>query len=114
MSQRRAIPVFGVFLIVLLLVCWLVQSQREVVHNSFWDGSVAQVKLFLRHNWLDIGPRPPVDWGKVEKTPDGDFLVPCTFYTRVQGKPAILAALFTFDSRGQYIDVKSTTRARES
>jgi hypothetical protein len=110
MSQRRAVSVAAVFFIVCVSVGWFVNSRQEVVHNSLRDGSVRQVKVFLQHNWKDLGLRAPIEWGKVERTSDGNFLVPCTFRTMMRGESGTMEAVFTFDSRGQYVDVKTATR----
>jgi len=113
MLRRKMATAALVLLITVTSVYWLVESRREVVHNSLWDGSVWQVKLFLQHNWKDIGPRPPIEWGKVEKTPDGDFVVPCKLNTKVDGKSGIIEAVFKFNSDGQYVDVKTVNKPRE-
>jgi hypothetical protein len=114
MSKRRMVPAALVLFIAFISVCWFVESKQEVVHNSLRDGSVRQVKLFLQHNWRDVGPRPPIEWGKVEKTPDGSFLVPCTLRTTAHGKPATIEAVFTFDSDGQYVHVKTMVQPHET
>jgi len=113
MSRRKIALVVLAFLSLFTSVGWLVESRRQVVHNSLWDGSVAQVRVWLRRNWLDLRLRSPIEWGQVEKTAPGDFLVPCTFRTIVDGKPATTEALFTFDARGQYVDVKAVHRSGE-
>jgi hypothetical protein len=108
MKQTLAwsIPLLGV--VVASSACWwIVQSRQEIVHNSLLDGSVWQVKRFLQHNWKDVGPKLPTGWGRVEKTLEGDFRVPCTFHLTVHGTPATMKALFTFDAQGQYVDVKT-------
>lgn len=113
MLRRKMAITALVLLIAVMLVCWLIESRQEVVHNNLWDGSVWQVKLFLQDNWKDVGPRPPIEWGKVEKTLDGDFLVPCTLHTKVDGKPGAIEAVFKFDSDGRYIDVKTMIKPSE-
>jgi hypothetical protein len=105
MSRRRVVSAASVLLIIVVSACRFVDSRREVVHNSLWDGSVRQVKVFLQHNWLDVGPGALIQCGKVEKTRDGHFLVPCTFH----GRSGVFDAVFTFDSNGRYVDVKTVT-----
>lgn len=107
MLKRKMVAVAFVTLIALISVCWFAGSRREVVRNSLWDGSVAQVKLFLQRNWRDVGPRPLIEWGEVKKTRDGNFLVPCTFRTTARSRPAMIEAVFTFDSEGEFVDVKT-------
>jgi len=113
MLRRKIATIALVLLITITLVCRLIESRQEVVHNDLWDGSVRQVKLFLQHNWKDVGPRPPIEWGKVEKTSAGDFLVPCTLHTKVDGKLGAIEAVFKFDSDGQYVDVKTVIKTPE-
>lgn len=73
-----------------------------MVRNSLWDGSVSQVWSFLEQNWKDPGCEPPIRWGKVGKTPDGNFLVPCTF-REVRPEKGTLEVLFTFGPEGQFL-----------
>jgi hypothetical protein len=110
MSRWRVVSVASVLLIIVVSVCRFVDSRQEVVHNSLWDGSVRQVKVFLRNNWQDVGPGALTQCGKVEKTLDGNFLVPCTFRTLTHGQSGVFDAVFTFDSNGRYVDVKTATR----
>jgi hypothetical protein len=110
---KRTLVRRAVILVVLLLssACWVLQLKRDVVRNSLWDGSVAQVWFFLQHNWKDLGCEPPIRWGKVEKTPDGSFLVPCTFH-EVRPDKGPLKVLFTFGPDGRFVTGKHTfTRA---
>ncbi len=93
--------------LVSLSVCWVVQPGRDVVRNSLWDGSVAQVRFFLEHNWKDLGCAPPIEWGRVHKTADGNFLVPCTFH-EVRPEKGTLEVLFTFSPEGQFVAEKHT------
>jgi hypothetical protein len=103
----------AVVLVVFLVssACWEIQSRRDVVRNSLWDGSVAQVRFFLEHNWKDLGCEPPIRWGKVVKTLDGNFLVPCSFH-QVRPDKGTLEVLFTFGPDGQFVAEKHAfTRA---
>ncbi len=50
-------------------------SSREVVENSGWDGSVLQVKSWLKSNLKDPGSLEFVEWSAVQKTSDGGFMV---------------------------------------
>jgi hypothetical protein len=108
MRKSRTAVVASAVLVVLVAACWCLASRRDVVHNSVIDGSVWQIRHFLRHNWKDFEARPAIEWGQVRKTPEGNFLAPCTFLTTRQGKPAVIEAVFTFDHNGQFVDVKTT------
>lgn len=42
-------------------------SEKEVVYNSEWDGSVKQVKEYLNANLNDAGSYESVEWGLKKK-----------------------------------------------
>ncbi len=113
MSRWKVVFAVLVFFAALSSVGWFVESRQDVVHTSLWDGSVSQVNVWLKRNWLDLRLRSSIEWGRVEKTADGDFLVPCTFRTTVNERPTTTEALFTFDARGRYVDVNSVHRPSE-
>jgi len=50
-------------------------SSREVVENSAWDGSVSQVKSWIKANLKDPGSLEFIEWSPVSKTNDGGFTV---------------------------------------
>jgi hypothetical protein len=107
MSQWRAVLGAVVFAVVVAAICRFAMPSDEAVYNHPRDGSVRQVQDFLRNNWLDLRLCGPIQWGKVEKTPEGRFRVPCTFPTLTQGKAGVTNAVFLFDSKGQFLDVKT-------
>lgn len=51
----------------------------QVVMNSAYDGSVRQVEEWLQKNLNDPGSFQPVEWSKVVKTDQGNFVVRCKF-----------------------------------
>ncbi len=48
---------------------------KEVVYNSSWDGSVRQVKDYLKKNLKDPNSYESIEWGSVVKQGDGSFRV---------------------------------------
>jgi hypothetical protein len=50
-------------------------TPHEIVYNSSWDGSVSQVKTWLKANLKDPRSLEFVEWSPVSKTNDGGFMV---------------------------------------
>lgn len=48
---------------------------KEVVYNSSWDGSVRQVKDYLKNNLKDPDSYEGIEWSNVVKQGDGSFRV---------------------------------------
>lgn len=51
------------------------RERAEMVRNSGWDGSVLQVRQFLKESVKDPSSLEFIEWGPVRKTTDGSFLV---------------------------------------
>ena len=50
-------------------------ASQETVVNSSWDGSVDQVKSWLKGNLKDPDSLQFIEWSSVSKTNDGGFMV---------------------------------------
>jgi hypothetical protein len=50
-------------------------SSSEVVKSSAWDGSVPQVKSWLKANLKDPDSLEFIEWSPVSKTEDGGYMV---------------------------------------
>ena len=55
------------------------REEREIVSNSSWDGSVSQVKDYLKVTLKDPKSLEFIEWSKVIKNDDGDFNVRVKF-----------------------------------
>lgn len=51
----------------------------QVVRNSAYDGSVRQVEEWLQRNLNDPDSFKAVEWSKVAKTEQGNFVVRCKY-----------------------------------
>jgi hypothetical protein len=79
------------------------------VYNSFWDGSVRQVKQWLKDNLKDPNSFDAIGWTAVQKTPDGGYSVRCKYRAKDSfGGYDISNQIFYMDSEGnvlRYVDV---------
>ena len=60
----------------------VIRESVEIVRNSGWDGSVLQVKRFLKGNVKDPSSLEFIEWSPVRKTTDGRFLVRVRYRAR--------------------------------
>lgn len=93
-SDWKAAGVIGAVLIAIFLFGYVACSgpdaepkrrkaaQTEVVHSSGWDGSVSQVKTYLKANVKDPASLEFIEWSPVRKTPEGQFLVRAKYRAR--------------------------------
>jgi len=114
---------FSIFILILIFIviatCVGPSSQAEddketvaedslpIVHNSNWDGSVRQVKDFLKENLNDPDSYEAVTWSPVQQNPDNhDFIVRHKYRARNGfGGLMIYDQIFTLDSLGDVINV---------
>jgi hypothetical protein len=77
-------------------------TPREVVYNSAWDGSVRQVKDYLKDQVLkDPDSYQSIEWSTVVKTSDGSFAVRHKFRAKNSfGGYVIENYIFTLDPQG--------------
>lgn len=74
------------------------------VYNSGWDGSVRQVKQWLKDNLKDPASFEAIEWSSVQKTPDGDYLVRCKYRAKNSfGGFEISNQIFYMDSEGNVL-----------
>lgn len=79
-------------------------NPQEIVYNSSWDGSVRQVKDWMQDNLNDPSSVEYVEWSKVVKSPEGNFLVRCKYRANnVAGGKVMNNEVFFFTSQGKYI-----------
>lgn len=80
--------------------------RREAVYNSS-DGSVFEVKVFLRKTLKDPKSYDPMAWGKVVKNKDGSFYVVHRYRAKNSfGGYVIEQKIFRFDRRGNIESVE--------
>lgn len=81
-----------------------ISSPQEVVYNSKWDGSVSQVKTYLRDNLKDPDSFQAIEWSPVSKTEKGDFIVRCKYRAKNSfGGYVVSNQLFCLSSNGDVI-----------
>ena len=79
-------------------------SNHEVVYNSEWDGSVRQVKSYLKNNLKDPGSYEGIEWSPVVKNGDGTFKVRHKYRAKNSfGGYVVEEQIFTLDSEGNVI-----------
>lgn len=54
-------------------------KSEQIVSNSAYDGSVRQVEEWMKKNLNDPGSFQAVEWSKVIKTEQGNYVVRCKF-----------------------------------
>ncbi|MEW6595673.1 MAG: zinc ribbon domain-containing protein [Thermodesulfobacteriota bacterium] len=75
-------------------------APREVVENSAWDGSVAQVETWLRQNLKDPDSLEFIEWSRVVKG-KGGFMVRVKYRAKNSfGGYVVEQKLFTLDTTG--------------
>jgi len=79
------------------------------VYNNGWDGSVRQVKQWLKDNLKDPDSFVAIEWSPVQKTADGGYLVRCKYRAKNSfGGYDVSNQIFYMDSEGnvlRYVDV---------
>lgn len=79
------------------------KEDKPVVHNSEWDGSVSQVKKFLKNTLNDPDSYESVEWGNVVEDPtkEGGYLVRHKYRARnAFGGMIMKHQVFKLDSLG--------------
>lgn len=81
--------------------------QPPVVENSAWDGSVAQVKDYLKRNLRDPDSYQSISWTKAVLSPvTGEYTVVHKYRAKNgYGGYEVNQQLFTLDARGKVIHV---------
>jgi len=83
-------------------------SPSDPVYNNGWDGSVRQVKDWLKDNLKDPGSFDAIEWSPVRKTDNGGYVVRCKYRAKNSfGGYDIYNQIFTMDSEGNvlgYVD----------
>jgi hypothetical protein len=79
----------------------------ESVINSGWEGSVYQVKQYLKKNLKDPDSLEYIEWSPVQKSRDG-YIVRCKYRAKNSfGGYVIENQIFTLDPRGNILSVKN-------
>lgn len=116
-KKKNRDSAIGGIIVLLLLVgfIYITQSDNssttstppaEIVSNSAWDGSVSQVKSWLKKNLKDPGSLEFIEWFKVVKNSDGGFMVKVKYRAKNSfGGYVVETKLFALDSSGNVIGV---------
>lgn len=79
---------------------------KEVVYNSSWDGSVRQVKDYLKKNLKDPDSYESIEWSDVVKQSDGSFRVRHKYRAKNGfGGYVVESKVFVLDKDGNVTDI---------
>jgi RNA polymerase subunit RPABC4/transcription elongation factor Spt4 len=105
----------GCLIIIVIFVIWIASSgscsegsssssySSKTVENSSWDGSVSQVKDWLRENLKDPGSLEFIEWGTVVETSSG-YSVRVKYRAKNSfGGYVIEEKIFTLDHSGNVL-----------
>jgi hypothetical protein len=118
----RLVKIAGITIIGFFALMWLVMGsfdfltdpqddnqKSETVQNSAWDGSVHQVKAYLKNTLKDPGSFEATEWSKVEKTADG-YMVRCQYRAKNSfGGYVITNQIFLMDAEGNVIAARNVS-----
>lgn len=105
----------GCLVIIVIFVIWIASSgscsegsssssySSKTVENSSWDGSVSQVKDWLRENLKDPGSLEFIEWGTVVETSSGYFVRVKYRAKNSFGGYVIEEKIFTLDHSGNVL-----------
>lgn len=80
------------------------RAKLPKIENSAWDGSVYQVKKYLKNNLKDPDSYESIEWSKVLKNNDGTYSVRHKYRARNSfGGMVIENWIFTLDENGNVI-----------
>lgn len=101
-----AILFFGFIVTILINTPKNNESAREAVNNSAFDGSVYQVKNYLKKNLKDPDSFQSMEWSKVVKRDDGSYMVRCKYRAKNSFNGYVISnQIFILDSKGNVINV---------
>jgi len=84
-----------------------VEVQDAQVYNSTYDGSVKQVEAWFDKNLDDPASFERVEWSKVSKTAEGNFVVRCKYRAKNKsGAVELQDKVFILGSTGIVLAVK--------
>lgn len=87
-------------------------TPKQIVENSSWDGSVQQVKQYLKSNLKDPDSYQSIKWGNVRQQNDGTYVVWHKFRAKNSfGGYVVYWMSFTLDANGEIIE--ATTMSSE-
>jgi len=119
-DQKRKISISAILVLAVMAiasVAWVVylepyaapplpQQGMPVVFNTTYDGSVWQIKDWLKSHVLDYSTLQVLHWGKVTDV-KGGFTVHVTFKARNKaGKYVTSDVVFDLDSQGNILGMK--------
>ena len=86
-----------------------VEKIKPVVFNSDWDGSVAQVKNYLRNNLNDWNSYESVEWSEVQEVnlTTHKYIIRHKYRANnAYGGTILVNQIFYLDEEGDVVDVK--------
>lgn len=83
------------------------KEEQKVRDTTTKQGMMELVEDFFAHNFRDISARDTIEWGEVEKLPDGNASIRYKYNATIWGKEKkIMEQIFTFNSKGEYVSVE--------
>ena len=93
--------VFGALIIVFSLPDDNSKPYKPVVRSSSYDGSVRQVKAYLKRNLKDPDSFEAIEWSPLKKQSNGGYMVRCKYRAKNSyGGYVVENQVFYLDSKG--------------
>ena len=68
---------------------------------------MGRIEWAMMHGARDITARKPIEWGEVHKDENGNRTIRYKYYATIWDKDVLIAnQVFTFDAKGNILDVK--------
>ena len=79
------------------------------------DAMIALVEDFFRHNFRDVTSRKTLEWGDIEKHPNGNRSIRYKYLATFHQNPekVVVNQIFTFDADGKFVDYKNVEEPQE-
>jgi hypothetical protein len=82
-------------------------KQQKLVDTTSKTGVTALVEDFFQDNFHDITARETMEWGDLEKSPDGNVAIRYKYRAKIWDKDTVLKnEVFTFTPKGEFVSVK--------
>ena len=82
-------------------------KQEKVVDTSSTKAVSALVEDFFQDNFRDITSRETLEWGDLEKSPEGNVAIRYKYRAKIWDKDTLVKnQVFTFSPKGEFVSVK--------
>jgi hypothetical protein len=82
-------------------------KQEKLVDTTSKKGVTALVEDFFQNNFRDITARESMEWGDLEKTPEGNVAIRYKYRAKIWDKDTMVKnQVFTFSPKGEFVSIK--------